>query len=446
MLFEKLSFLSYPTFRGGIHLADNKWTKTKKIEVMPPPNRIYVHFSQHTGLSATPLKQKGDDVKIGTKIGEAQGFISSPVHASISGRVVGLKSYPHPKSGVSLACIIDNDFKNEWENSLPRFGEWTDIAADDLLSNVREAGITGQGGASFPTHVKLSPPKEKPIDTLIINGCECEPMVTSDYRLMLEHANDIIEGAQIMQKILGAHNLIFALEGNKKDAARHINEHIKNASFAVKLLKTKYPQGAEQQLIKSLLARRVPSGGLPMDIGCVVHNVGTALAVQQAVKFGKPLIERVITVTGQNVREPKNVLVPLGTPAIDVINFCGGYISQPAKIILGGPLMGLAQYSEHIPIIKGTTAILVMSDKELVVKEEGPCVRCARCVDVCPMNLLPCDITLYIENKKLDKAHDYGIFDCIECGCCAYTCPTGRKLVHHIQFGKRELTVKDRRR
>ncbi len=420
-------------FTGGVHPPENKYTEGSEITVMPSPKRVYIHLSQHTGKPARALVKKDDVVKIGTKIGESDGFISASVHASISGTVVALESHPHPVIGSSLCCIIESTNGEEWEQDVKEERDNEHLSKEELLQMIKNAGIVGLGGAAFPTHVKLSPPPDKPIDTLIINGCECEPILTADHRLMLEYPEGIIEGAKLFQKLLGANNLFFGVESNKRDAAELLAKH----GVDVRLLKTKYPQGAEKQLIKALLNRQVPRAGLPMDVGCVVQNVGTCYAGFQAIKFRKPLIDRMVTVAGNGVKEPKNVLVKIGTPAIDVINFCGGYVRQPKKIIFGGPMMGIAQYSENVPTIKGTSGILVWQDVK--IEEEGPCVRCARCVDSCPMGLMPTDIYKFVNDKKFERAKEYGVLDCIECGCCAYSCPARIPLVHYLKFGKSEV-------
>jgi electron transport complex protein RnfC len=420
-------------FSGGVHPPENKVTETRAIKVMPFPKRVYIHFSQHTGKPARPLVEKGDVVKIGTKIGEGDGFISASVHASISGKVVALESCPHPVLGSSLCCVIESTNGEEWEDTIEEKDDYENMSKKELLEIIKESGIVGLGGAAFPTHVKLSPPSDKPIDTLIINGCECEPMLTADHRLMLEHSGEVIAGAKIFRKILNAENLIFGIEDNKKDAAKKL----KKQGVNVELLKTKYPQGAEKQLIKSLIGREVPRGGLPMDVGCVVQNVGTCYAAYQAVKHGKPLIDRIVTVTGTAVKRPKNLLVKIGSPVIDVVNFCGGYVKQPKQIIFGGPMMGIAQYSENVPTIKGTSGIMVC--KDAVIPEQCPCVRCASCVDVCPMGLMPTEIYKFVNNKNYSKAEEYGVLDCIECGCCAYSCPSRIPLVHYFKFGKSEV-------
>jgi electron transport complex protein RnfC len=420
-------------FAGGVHPPELKFTEDHAIEVVPFPKRVFIPFSQHTGKQAKPIVQVGESVRIGTKLGEADGFISAPVHASISGKIAKIDVFPHPVLGSALCCMIESTDGEEWERGVKEKYDYERLSTSELITLIREAGIVGLGGAAFPTHVKLSPPENKPIDTLIINGCECEPMLTADHRLMLEYPIGIIEGARLFQKIVGAKALLFAVEDNKKDAA----EILRREGVTVEVLKTKYPQGAEKQLIKAIMNREVPRGGLPMDVGCLVQNVGTCYAAFQAVQFRKPLIDRVVTVTGDCVKETKNVLVKIGTPAIDVINFCGGFTDTPGAIIFGGPMMGIAQCSENVPIIKGTSGIVVR--KKTLIKEEEPCVRCSACVDACPMGLMPTELYKLIASKNFDKAKEYGVLDCIECGCCAYVCPARIPLVHYLKFGKSEV-------
>jgi electron transport complex protein RnfC len=420
-------------FSGGVHPPEQKNTEDCAIVVMPASKKVFIPFSQHTGKPARPLVKKGDEVKIGMKIGEPDGLISAAVHASISGKVVDIIDHPHPVIGSSLCCVIEGGNSDDWVTDLQTGGSTEDLSVTQLIDVVKEAGIVGLGGAAFPSHVKLSPPKEKSIDTLIINGCECEPILTADHRLMMEYSEAIIEGARIFQKILGATGLVFGIEDNKKDAI----ELFRKEGVRVFQLKTKYPQGAEKQLIKAILKREVPRGGLPMDVGCVVHNVGTCQAALMAAKFRKPLIDRVITVAGDGVKENRNVLVRIGTPVKEVIEFCGGYTGRPRKIISGGPMMGIAQYSDDVPVIKGTSGILVWNDVKL--DEPGPCVRCASCVDACPMALMPTEIYSLVSNKNFDMAKSFGVLDCIECGCCAYVCPSAIPLVHYFKYGKNEV-------
>jgi len=436
------NFLSRASkFQGGVHPLEHKELSAHKLlEKAPIPKRVWRPYIQHTGIQTKPIVSVGDIVKVGTKIGEAQGYISVPIHASISGKVVELAEIDHPVLPTrTLTCVIESDGQNIWEESIKE-RVYSNFSKDELLAIVRSAGIVGLGGAAFPTHVKLSPPKEKPIDTLIINGCECEPYLTADHQLMLEKAMEIIEGIKIIVKILDVKKVIIAIEDNKPDAISIMTDVIPQKDFySVVGIKTKYPQGAEKQLIISLLNRIVPQSGLPMDVGVLVQNIGTVFAIYEACQYNKPLIERIVTITGSGIKEPKNLWVRLGTPVYDLINFCGGYTDEPGKLIYGGPMTGIAQYNDELPIIKGTSGIIVFKKDEIKIEEEGPCIRCGRCLEVCPMFLQPTELNNVIKKRNFTKAKEYNVLDCIECGCCAYACPAKIKLVHAFIFAKREL-------
>jgi electron transport complex protein RnfC len=331
-----------------------------------------------------------------------------------------------------------------WEDRIKE-QDYSRFSNEELIAIIRDAGIVGLGGGAFPTHVKITPPSEKPIDTLIINGCECEPYLTADHRLMLEKSKEIIEGAKIIAKVLGVTKIIIAIEKNKSDALEMLKQTIsQETGISVISLKTKYPQGSEKHLIKTLLNQKVPSKGLPMDVGVIVQNVGTAHTVYEACRYNKPLVEKLITITGSGIREPKNLSVRLGTPVYDIVNFCGGYTEEPVKIIFGGPMMGIAQYTDEMPITKGTSGILVFTNKESEIIEEGPCIRCGRCVISCPMSLLPYELNNLIKMRYFSKAKQLNALECIECGCCAYVCPAKIKLVHAFKFVKNEITILDR--
>ena len=429
------------TFRGGVHPREDKEaTEHRPVEVLPLPARVFIPMSQHTGAPSKPVVKKGDPVKTGTLIGEAAGRISVPTHASVSGKVVDVTEMAHPLLGRRVSTvIIDSDGTDTLDDSI---GErpTADLTPKEIIDSVQAAGVVGMGGAAFPTSVKLSPPPDKPVDTLIINGCECEPFLTADHRLMLENPKDIIEGTEFIARALGVKNVIIAAEDNKPDALVAMAEPAARAGFHVRKLKTKYPQGAEKQLIKACLKREVPSGGLPMDVRTVVQNVGTAIAVRDAVKFRRPLFERVTTVTGPAIKEPKNLRVRVGTPVKNLIDACGGYKTEVGKLIIGGPMMGIAVPSDEVPVLKGTSGVLVL-DPAATVFDEHDCIRCGRCITVCPMGLVPQRIANLIKRRKFDQAKVEHVLDCIECGCCAFACPAKIRLVHRFKYAKSELAA-----
>jgi len=438
------------TFKGGVHLDDRKdLTARKPTTKAPIPKRIWLPLIQNTGLPCKIIVSVGAYVKVGTKIGEAEGNISAHIHSSISGKVIDISEFNHPILPTRfLTCVIESDGQDIWEDSIKE-RDYSKFSKEELIAIIRDAGIVGLGGGAFPTHVKVTPPSEKPIDTLIINGCECEPYLTADHRLILEKPDEIIKGAQIIAKVLNVSKVIIAIEDNKPDAIEQIRQSLilnsesknGNSKIEIRNLKTKYPQGSEKHLIKALLNRTVPAKGLPMDVGVVVQNVGTVHAVYQACRYNKPLIEKFITVTGSGIKEPQNIWVRLGTPVYDIVSFCGGYTEEPAKIIFGGPMMGIAQYTDEMPITKGTSGILVLTSKEVKITEEGPCIRCGRCANSCPMLLLPYELNNFIKKRNFVKAKDLNALECIECGCCAYICPAKIKLVHAFKFAKNEITL-----
>ncbi|SMC83345.1 electron transport complex subunit RsxC [Sporomusa malonica] len=426
------------SFRGGVHPDDRKrYTAAKSIEVAPLPQKVIIPTRQHLGAPCAPVVKVGDLVKKGQVVAEAQAFVASPIHASTSGKVVEIAEYPHPVFGTCQAVVIESDGQDEWVPGLPLSRDWQSIDTKELKELVRLAGIVGMGGATFPTHVKMSPPAEKPIDSFILNGAECEPYLTADHRVMLEQTERIITGMKIAMKILGVNKGYIGIEENKPDAIDVMRKACAGSSIEVVPLKTKYPQGAEKTLIKVIIDREVPSGGLPMDVGAVVQNVGTLVAMADAVEKGIPLIERVATVTGGAIAEPKNILLRVGATFAQAVAMCGGFKDQPVKVIMGGPMMGMAQRTLDVPVIKGTSGILALSASDVNMGPEQPCIRCGRCVDACPMGLVPSMLSILGERGVFAKAkEEYDLLDCVECGSCVYVCPAKRNIVHYVKLSK----------
>ncbi|MGD9344247.1 MAG: electron transport complex subunit RsxC [Candidatus Aminicenantes bacterium] len=430
--------MKYRTFPHGIHPPENKsHTEAKALEIMPPPEKVSISLLQHFGNPAKPLVKKGEEVMLGQKIGESSSFFSANIHSSVSGKVLSVDGAHHPLGKPMLAVTIANDGEDREAPEIRGSAEPFDLKPDAICQIVKEAGIVGLGGAAFPTAVKLSPPKDKPIDTVIINGCECEPMLTADYRVMLEYGEDILKGAALIQKATGAERTLIGIEDNKIEAKRAFAQGMDKSSAEVAVLKTKYPQGAEKNLIYALLGREVPRGGLPFDVGVVVQNVGTAKAIWDAVSSGKPLYERALTVAGEGVREPKNLMVRIGTPMKNVLEFCGGIDASTNVLIMGGPMMGLTQWSTEVPVVKGTSGILAWTAAEF--PSEHSCIRCSRCVEHCPMQLVPTQLMKYVKYGFLSDAEKWGILDCVECGSCQYICPAAIPLVHWIRLGKNRV-------
>lgn len=429
------------TFTGGTHLAEYKELSIgPSIRKARLPKAVYIPLLQHTGSPCLALVKPGSTVKTGQLIAKAEKFISSPVHASISGVVKKIDKYPHPVLGEYDAVLIESDGADTMDPSIKERRNAHLISISQLRDIIRDAGIVGLGGGAFPTHVKLTLPESKPIDSIILNGAECEPYLTSDHRLMLEKKTEIIEGLKIILRLTGAKRAYIAIESNKMGAVFNLEKLIKkDPAIEIAVLKTKYPQGAENQLIKVILNREVPAGGLPFDIGCVVHNIGTAVAIYEAVYKGKPLYERVVTITGDCIKEPCNLTARIGTPIKDLVENAGGFIKEPVKIIAGGPMMGLSQFDLDTPIIKSTTGLVFLSKDKVSESREEICIRCARCVDTCPVRMIPADIFRLVKNKRFSTLSEYNITDCIECGCCAYECPSKIPLVQWIKLGKQEF-------
>ena len=424
-------------FSGGVHPPERKEaTRDKRIENARLPQQVSIPLSQHTGTPAEPLVSIGDKVKAGELIGRAPANVSAPVHSSISGKISEIKPLPY-SSGLSI--VIKSDGKDEWISKPPDQNALGSLTAEKIKEIIKEAGIVGMGGAGFPTHIKLSPPKN--IDVYVLNGAECEPYLTCDERLMIENPKDIIDGFQLLMKAANVKRGYIGIEDNKPEAIKEMSEEIRELpNLEIRVIKTKYPQGGEKQMIKALLGKDVPSGGLPFEVGVLVSNVGTAFAVAEAVQRQKPLVERVITVTGSGVMEPKNLRVRIGTLICDIINDnCGGYREEPGKVITGGPMMGTAQWTSEIPVIKGTSGIFVQTAEEVDNGEYFDCIRCGKCTTACPVSpyqLMPNMIFALVQRERFAETEDYGLLDCIECGACAYVCPARIPLIQSIKYAK----------
>lgn len=432
------------TFKGGIHPPHHKvYSEKAEIEKAEEPKVVIIPMQQHIGAPCEPIVKVGDKVKIGQKIGDAKAFVSAPVHSSVSGIVKKVAPMDTSSGGGIMCVTIESDGLNEVHENVISKGDIEKLTKEDIINIIKEAGITGQGGAGFPTHVKLSPPPDKNIDTVILNGAECEPFLTADHRLMLEQPEKVVFGLKALMKSVGVNKGYIGIENNKPDAIKSMLKATENeTNIEVVSLVAKYPQGDEKRLINAVTGREVPSGGLPMDVGVIVNNVGTAAAVANAIQTGMPLVERIVTITGSAINTPKNLLVKVGTPFKDLIAQCGGYKGTPGKIIMGGPMMGLAQFTDEVTVIKGTSGVLVLNEKEARIPEPNPCIRCGKCVDICPVNLQPLFISQLSLKGKYDDTQKYHVLDCIECGSCSFICPSKRPLLQSIRVAKREVIAK----
>ncbi len=421
-----------------IHLQNSKdATKDSKVESLNISKYLYIPLLQHVGKSCDEVIIKiGDNVSKGQKLAQAHAKVYSPVHSSVSGKVIAIKKHFHPVIGVANTVIIENDFKDSTCFKQRAVSEIDSLTADSIRDIVFRSGIVGLGGASFPTHLKLNPPNKT--DTLIINAAECEPFLTSDYRLMLEKTNEIIKGIELIERCLNVKKVFIGIEDNKPLAVKAFRAQKLKLNYKVAVLKSAYPQGGEKQLVKNIINKEIPRGKLPFDISVVVQNVATAFAIYEAVYFDKPLIERIVTVTGDCVKNPKNILAPIGAPIKDLIDFCGGFNTRPKRVIFGGPMMGIAQFDMDTPIIKSTNGVVFFSS--IKEEEDSPvCIRCGNCVEYCPLGLMPCFIKLHADNQDWSMAKLYGCLDCMECGLCNYSCPQSINLVESVRIAKRRI-------
>lgn len=420
-------------YYGGVHPSERKeFTEHLALKRFPEPEEVVIPLSMHAGAPANPVVQVGDTVKVGQKIGEAAGFISAPVHSSVSGTVVAIEDHGHATRGTCLSVVIKSDGKDTLDESVKPNKSLEELTPDEIVEIVKEAGIVGMGGAGFPTSVKLKP--AKPVDTILLNGCECEPLLTADHRVLLEYADDVIYGLKAIIKAVGAEKGVIVIEDNKPDAIELMKE--KTAAIdniEVVEAKTKYPQGAEKMLIKRVTGRKVPSGGLPADVGCVVSNISTTKAISDAIQKGMPLVERVVTVTGERLKNPGNFIVKIGTNTQDLIDYCGGLVGDDITIKAGGPMMGFVLSDTNVPIMKGSNGIIAVETDHT---KEQPCIKCGRCMDVCPMELSPLYFAKFADEENWQGMKDKNVMDCIECRCCEYICSSKIPLVTKIKAGK----------
>jgi electron transport complex protein RnfC len=442
--------LPLKTFSGGLHPPQMKLTADKPVVTLPLPDRVILHVAQHKGAPAKPILKIRDEVSCGEKIAVAGGFVSAPVHASVSGKIVGAGNFMHPMGVPSYAVVIERN-KEAVENTEYTYENGLELSVEEIRNRIQESGVVGLGGATFPTHVKLTTTETSNLDTVILNGAECEPALTTDHRMMLEHADEIINGLELVMKVLGVKRGIIGIEDNKTDAIELLVEKLKDhKEIQVQPLEAKYPQGGEKQLITACLGREIPSGKLPLDVGVVVLNVTSAMYISYGVNYQKPLIERTITLAGNCVKNPGNYLARLGTTVSDVIEMAGGLKPDVPvkKIIMGGPMMGFGLFDLNVPVIKGTGGILCWDEKEAALPNPTQCLWCGNCERSCPMGLQPYLLKKHADHSNWEGTFDLNVLDCIECGCCAYTCPAALPLVQSIKLSKimiHKQNIKDKK-
>jgi electron transport complex protein RnfC len=436
-------------FRGGVHPADHKASTARQAIVeMPVPARLYVPLQQHIGAPAEAQVGIGDRVLKGQLLAHSQGMISAPVHAPTSGVVVDIGDYPapHPSGLAVRTVVIESDGRDAWAE-MPEPGDPLSMTPQEIAARVGAAGIVGMGGATFPAAVKLKLGARNKIHSLILNGGECEPYLTCDDRLMQEYPAEIVDGARIILHAIGAGRAYLAVEDNKPEAFAALREACRDFErIQAVQVPARYPMGSEKHLIQTVTGQEVPAGGLGADIGVLVHNMATAYAIHQATRHGRPLVSRVVTVGGGAIRQARNVAVPIGTLLRDVIAFCGGLSEQPARLLMGGPMMGQQMPSLEVPIVKGSSGVIALTAKETSAREPMPCIRCGSCARACPCGLLPLQMAAQIKAGDLDKVVDFGLVDCVACGCCAYVCPSHIPLVQYFNYAKGELAVRQQAR
>ena len=433
---KKIRDVRLSGYNGGVHPEENKeLAENLPLKKFPEPETVVIPLSMHVGKPAVPVVKAGDTVKLGQKIAEADGFVSSNIHSSVSGTVVAVEPRKHPNRGMVESIVIRSDGKNTTDESVRPNKPLEELSPEEIVDIVKEKGITGMGGAGFPTFIKLKP--GKPIDTVLLNGCECEPYLTADHRVLLEYADDVIYGLKAIMKAVDAPKGIIVIEDNKPDAIALLQSRTEGIdNIEVQTVRTKYPQGAEKTLIKNVLKRLVPSGGLPADVGTVVDNVSTAVAISDAIQKGMPLVERAVSVTGEHIANPGNYMVKIGTSVKALIDYCGGITGEDVTVKMGGPMMGFPLTDEEVPVIKGTNGVIAI-DTDHTKEEE--CIKCGRCVDVCPMELAPLNFAKYVKEGNAQALLDNHIRDCFECGCCQYICSSKIPLVERIRTGKKMI-------
>ncbi|MBQ8214516.1 MAG: electron transport complex subunit RsxC [Clostridia bacterium] len=432
------------TFRGGTHLNEHKDTAPLATVRLPDPAVVSLPLSQHIGAPAVPVVSVGDYVKVGQVIGSVEAGLGCPVHASVSGTVKEITTVHNANRQPIQHIVIENDGKHEWHENVKPFGKpLSETSFEEIVEIVRNAGISGLGGATFPTYAKLQSAKGKAV-TAIVNCAECEPYITANHRLLLERGETVISGLEVVMHALGITDGIIAIEDNKPDAIKLMRKAVKDKpNIRVCEMKTKYPQGDERQIIYAILGREVPAGKLPADVGCLIVNAETASAISRAFYRGLPLVSRIVTVTGDCVKSPANVRAPLGASYSELIDFCGGCVKPPKKIVCGGPMMGQAQWDIHAPVAKGTSAILVFSEEyEKINSYHSDCIHCGNCVAHCPMHLMPNYLTQYAQAREYEEAEKLNVMSCVECGTCSYNCPAGVQIVQYIRVAKGALRMK----